>query len=84
MDQLSPLMELKQWLSHISMSQQVTKSRPLLLETVLEVKEKILTEAGGKWKKIAKQQLPRIFSTDERELRKIARKYKICYSKVYL
>lgn len=75
MDQLAPLMELKQWLSHISISQQTAKSRPLLLETVLEVKEKIVAEAGGKWKQIARQQLPIVFSSDEKQLMEIAKKY---------
>ncbi|RZC36596.1 zinc finger MYND domain-containing protein 10 -like [Asbolus verrucosus] len=69
LDQLSPLIELKHWLSQISMSDQTAKcSKPLLLETVLEVKEKILEQAAGKWKKLAREQLSVIFCTDQKIL----------------
>ena len=69
LDQLSPLIELKQWLSHMSIMEQVAKaSKPILLETVLEIKEKILEQSGGKWKKLAKEQLPTIFCNDQKTL----------------
>jgi hypothetical protein len=73
LDQLSPLIELKQWLSHVSVTEQVAKSpKPILLETVLEIKEKILQQSGGKWKKIAKEQLPVVFCNDQKTLMEAA------------
>ncbi|KAL3288444.1 hypothetical protein HHI36_002889 [Cryptolaemus montrouzieri] len=66
LDQLSPLIELKQWLSQISITQQPSAPpRPILLEVCLEIKEKILHQAGGKWKEIAKEQLPVIFNNQK-------------------
>lgn len=76
LDQLSPLIELKQWLCHIAVSEpQSATQKPLLLEPVLEIKQIILSEAGDKWKNIAQQQLPIIFSTNRRELMETAKRY---------
>ncbi|EFA06630.2 Zinc finger MYND domain-containing protein 10 homolog-like Protein [Tribolium castaneum] len=81
MDQLAPLVELKQWLSHVTMGEQVAKgSRPVLLETVLEVKERIVAQAGGKWKKLAKEQLPVVFCNDQKTLMECAQTLSDAYN----
>ncbi|KAI4468940.1 zinc finger mynd domain containing protein 10 [Holotrichia oblita] len=73
MDQLSPLCELKYWLCQLSVSNQPTVApKPILLEIVLEIKNAILAQGEGKWKKIAKEQLPLIFGRDKKELMEIA------------
>lgn len=75
LDQLSPLIELKQWLCRLSVTTQPSAPpKPLLLEVVLEIKEKILQQAGGKWKKIAEKQLPFIFTNDKSTLQDVAKK----------
>lgn len=69
LDQLSPLIELKQWLSCLSiMKESVSLSRPILLEPILEIKEEILHQTGGNWKEIAMKQLPVIFCNDKETL----------------
>lgn len=74
LDQLSPLIELKHWLCRLSMLEQTAPpSRPLLIETVLEIKEAILQECGEKWKKIAEKQLPFIFTNDKKVLQDVAK-----------
>ncbi|KAK9892225.1 hypothetical protein WA026_019027 [Henosepilachna vigintioctopunctata] len=63
LDQLSPLIELKQWLSQMTVMQQPSAPpRPILLENCLVIKENILSQAGGKWKEIAKEQIAVIFN----------------------
>lgn len=75
LDQLSPLLELKHWLCRLSMIEQTAAPpKPLLLETILEIKESILKECDGKWRKIADKQLPIIFTSDNSVLQEIARK----------
>lgn len=74
LDQVSPLIELKQWLCQVSVSDPPTATqKPLLLEPMLEIKQKILSEANEDWKKIAMEQLPVIFSTDRQELMETAK-----------
>lgn len=73
LDQISPLLDLNHWLCRLSVLEQTSPTpRPLLLETMLEIKEKILEECGGKWKKIAEKQLPVIFTNDKRTLTNVA------------
>lgn len=73
LDQLSPLCELKYWLCQLSMSGQSTAPpKPVLLETVLEIRNSIMAQGQGKWKKIAKQQLTLTFGRDKEELMNIA------------
>lgn len=75
LDQISPLIELKHWLCRASMLEQTAPpSKPLLLETLLEIKESIIKECGGKWKKIAEKQLPNIFTNDKSTLQEIAKR----------
>lgn len=56
------------------LEQTTAPPKPLLLETILEIKEQILQECGGKWKKIAEKQLSVIFSNDKSNLQEIAKK----------
>nr|XP_022909776.1 zinc finger MYND domain-containing protein 10 [Onthophagus taurus] len=73
LDQLSPLIDLKYWLCQLSVSSQpAAPPKPILLETILEIKNKILAQGERKWKKIAKQQLPIVFCTDQKTLMEIA------------
>lgn len=75
LDQLSPLLELKHWLCRLSMVEQTASpSRSLLLETLLEIKESIIQECRGKWKKISSKQLPVIFTNDKSVLQDVATK----------
>lgn len=75
LDQLSPLLELKHWLCRLSMLEHTAPpSKPFLIETLLEIKESILRECGGKWKKIAEKQLAVIFTNDKTMLQNVARK----------
>lgn len=75
LDQLSPLIELKQWLCRISVSDlSAASAKPLLLEPVMEIKQAITKEGAGKWKKIASRQVSVIFSTDPKELMDAAKR----------
>ncbi|KAJ8972356.1 hypothetical protein NQ317_008766 [Molorchus minor] len=81
LDQLSPLIELKQWLCRVSVMQQsAPPPKPLLLETVLEIREKILQQAGGKWKKIAEKQAPVIFINNRDQLQEVAKQLNEAYN----
>lgn len=73
LDQLSPLVDLKQWLCQIALtSTSEAKQNPVLLEPVLEIKQKILQQGEGKWKQIAKKQLPNIFIADQKDIMEVA------------
>lgn len=75
LDQLSPLIELKQWLCRVSVSDSsTTPAKPLLLEPVMEIKQSIIKEADGRWKKIAIRQVSVIFNTDPKELMDVAKR----------
>lgn len=73
LDQLSPLIDLKHWLCQVAVSDtQSVQQNPLLLEPILEIKQKILLEGDGNWKKIAKKQLPSIFISNQKDLMEVA------------
>ncbi|KAJ8947878.1 hypothetical protein NQ318_010024 [Aromia moschata] len=81
LDQLSPLMELKHWLCQLSVvKQSAPPPKPLLLETVLEIKERILQQAGGKWKKIAQKQAPFVFISNREDMQEVAKKLNEAYN----
>lgn len=77
LDQLSPLIQLKQWLCRISVSDAsaVATAKSVLLEPIMEIKQSILKEGDGKWKKIANQQVSIIFNIDPKELMDVAKRY---------
>ncbi|XP_066255153.1 zinc finger MYND domain-containing protein 10 [Euwallacea similis] len=81
LDQVAPLMELKQWLCRMSCMEEFSSPpKPFLLESILEVKENILRECRGKWKKIAEQQLGQIFTDNNESLREAAKKLNEAYN----
>ncbi|XP_066143556.1 zinc finger MYND domain-containing protein 10-like [Euwallacea fornicatus] len=81
LDQMVPLMELKQWLCRMSFMEEFASPPKLfLLESVLEIKENILRECGGKWKKIAEKQLSQIFTDDNETLKEAAKKLNEAYN----
>lgn len=49
-----------------------TCSKPFLLEAVLEIKEAIMQQCQGKWKKIAEKQLNEVFAQDKNTLKEAA------------
>lgn len=75
LDQLSPLIELKQWLCRVSVSDtsNVT-TNSILLEPVMQIKQSILKESRGNWKNIANKQVSVIFNTDPKELMDAAKR----------
>lgn len=74
-DQISPLIELQQWLYHISVADQPpAPNKPVLLEIILEIKQNILGQCKSKWKQIARDQLPIIFSKNRDELMETAKR----------
>lgn len=75
LDQLSPMIELKHWLCKVSCLQEyAAPPKPVLLEAILEIKESIIQQCGGKWKKIAEKQLGNIFTRNKKCLQEAARK----------
>ncbi|XP_023019578.1 zinc finger MYND domain-containing protein 10 [Leptinotarsa decemlineata] len=81
LDQLSPLIELNHWLCRVNfLDQSAAPPKPLLIEALLEIKEKILRQTGGKWKKLAEKQLPVVFTTDKTLLFDIASKLSDAYN----
>ncbi|XP_030745100.1 zinc finger MYND domain-containing protein 10 [Sitophilus oryzae] len=81
LDQLSPLMELKHWLCRVScMEEYATPAKPILLEPILEIKERILQDCGARWKKIAENQVSNVFSTNRDALQQAARKLSEAYN----
>lgn len=81
LDQLSPLMQLKHFLSQICMGDQPTaNSKPILLESVLEIKKKIVSENEGKWKTLAQEQLPIVFCNDQKTLMETANALSAAYN----
>lgn len=75
LDQLSPLIDLKHWLCRVSVSDTSSApTKPILLEPVMEIKQSILKEGEGKWKKIASRQVSVIFNTDPHELMEVAKR----------
>nr|CAH7759453.1 unnamed protein product [Callosobruchus chinensis] len=81
LDQLSPLIELNHWLHRVGLMEQSAPSTgPLLLEMVLGLKDNILKECGGKWKKLAQKQLPLVFNNDKEALQEVAKKLSVAYN----
>ncbi|CAG9813787.1 unnamed protein product [Phaedon cochleariae] len=81
LDQLSPLMELNHWLCRMNMMEQnAAPPKALLIEAILEIKDSILKETGGKWRKMATNQLPTVFTTDKSLLTNIATKLSESYN----
>ncbi|XP_028130564.1 zinc finger MYND domain-containing protein 10 [Diabrotica virgifera virgifera] len=81
LDQLSPLIELQEWLSRFNlMEENHSDPKPLLIETVLDIKESILNQTGRKWKSIAQKQVHQIFTNDKETLQAIAGRLSNAYN----
>ncbi|XP_060531559.1 zinc finger MYND domain-containing protein 10 [Cylas formicarius] len=74
LDQLSPLFELKNWLCRVSCLQEYAPPiKPVFVEAILEIKEKILQECQSKWKSIAKKQALIIFTNNKEKIQQTAK-----------
>ncbi|CAG9764398.1 unnamed protein product [Ceutorhynchus assimilis] len=81
LDQLSPMFELKHWLCKVSCLQEYSAPpKPLLLEAILDIKECIMQECGGKWKEIARKQVGNIFTKNKESLKDAAMKLTDAYN----
>ncbi|XP_019768921.2 zinc finger MYND domain-containing protein 10 isoform X1 [Dendroctonus ponderosae] len=81
LDQLAPLVDLKYWLCKLtSLQEYAAPPKPLLVETIMEIKENILAECKSSWKKIAKQQVGIVFSQNRELLQEVAKKLTDAYN----
>ncbi|CAL7944864.1 unnamed protein product [Xylocopa violacea] len=65
LDQISPLIDLKRWLSYLSASSTCNKApRAVNIELVPQIKSSIMEKYHKKWKKLAKHQSKFIYTTD--------------------
>ncbi|KAK4884912.1 hypothetical protein RN001_001183 [Aquatica leii] len=68
-DQISPLIELQQWLYRLAVTDQsCAPNKPIVLEVMLDIQNNIIAQCQEKWKKIARAHLPIIFSRNREEL----------------
>ncbi|KAF5303105.1 hypothetical protein FQR65_LT19046, partial [Abscondita terminalis] len=68
-DQISPLIELQQWLYRLAVSDQsCAPNKPIILEVMLDIQNYIIQQCQGKWKKVAGAQLPIIFNRNHDKL----------------
>ncbi|KZC13946.1 Zinc finger MYND domain-containing protein 10 [Dufourea novaeangliae] len=73
LDQISPLLELKRWLSYLSVSSSQSKApRALNVELIPQIKLSIMEKYHKKWKKLAKHQSKYIFTTDKEDVKNAA------------
>ncbi|XP_051558330.1 zinc finger MYND domain-containing protein 10 isoform X2 [Myxocyprinus asiaticus] len=72
MDQLPNLVDLKQFLSHLSVTDPLPPKKDLVLEQVPEIWNSIVTENSNKWKAIAKYQVTNVFNPSGNDLREQA------------
>lgn len=74
-DQISPLIQLKHYLARLSVSEpQSQNRRPLIMETIPEIKANILNQGFKKWKNIAGKHVGIIFDADKETTMEIARR----------
>ncbi|XP_062598750.1 zinc finger MYND domain-containing protein 10-like [Saccostrea cucullata] len=80
LDQLPILVEMQRYLEHLSMMEPPAPARELILEQVPEIKEKILNDNKGKWKKIAKKQSQTFFNPSDSDVRAQAKRWADTYN----
>lgn len=74
-DQVSPLIQLKQYLAKLTVSEAPSRYiKPLIMETIPEIKTKILSEGFKKWKKIAAKHVSIIFDSDKDATMEVAKR----------
>ncbi|CAK9810143.1 Zinc finger MYND domain-containing protein 10 [Anthophora quadrimaculata] len=73
LDQISPLIDLKRWLSYLSVSSCRTSApRAVNVELIPQIKSSIMEKYHKKWKKLAKQQSKFIYTTDAEYIKNAA------------
>ncbi|XP_056001157.1 zinc finger MYND domain-containing protein 10-like [Ostrea edulis] len=80
LDQLPILVEMQRYLEQLSMMDIPAPSRELILEQVPEVRENILMENKGKWKKIAKKQSQTYFNPSDSDVKAQAKRWADTYN----
>lgn len=80
LDQLPILVEMQRYLEHLSMMDPPAPARELILEQVPEIREKILTDNKGKWKKIAKKQSKTCFNPSTADVQAQAKRWADTYN----
>uniref|UniRef100_A0A673LPP4 Zinc finger MYND domain-containing protein 10 n=1 Tax=Sinocyclocheilus rhinocerous TaxID=307959 RepID=A0A673LPP4_9TELE len=71
-DQLPNLLDLRHFLSQLTVTDPAAPKKDLILEQVPEIWNNIVTENSSKWKAIAKYQVTHVFNPSESELREQA------------
>nr|XP_031838964.1 zinc finger MYND domain-containing protein 10 isoform X1 [Nomia melanderi] len=73
LDQISPLLELKRWLSYLSVSSSHSKvPQALNVELIPQMRTSIMEKYYKKWKKLAKHQSKFIFTTNKEDVKNAA------------
>ncbi|XP_076647141.1 zinc finger MYND-type containing 10 [Halictus rubicundus] len=73
LDQISPLLELKRWLSCISVSSSQSKApRPPTVELVPQIRTSINEKYHKKWKKLTKRQAKLLFTSNKEDVQNAA------------
>ncbi|XP_013417861.1 zinc finger MYND domain-containing protein 10 [Lingula anatina] len=80
LDQMPVLSELQRFLEHLSMMDPPPAKKDLVLEQIPEIREKILTQYEGKWKKLAKKQSQTYFNPSKASLRDQAKRWVDTYN----
>ncbi|XP_034247068.1 zinc finger MYND domain-containing protein 10 isoform X2 [Thrips palmi] len=81
LDQVSPLIDLKQFLCHLQISSGPSSTRkPLILEVIPEIRKNFLDWGSRKWRKIAKIQLGTFFQKDQGSIQKMAQSLSSAYN----
>ncbi|KAK3917218.1 Zinc finger MYND domain-containing protein 10 [Frankliniella fusca] len=81
LDQLSPLIDLKQFLCQLQISSgSSTLRRPLILEVIPEIRRGFLNGGSGKWQKIARAQSKVLFHKDQEAVLRMAQSLSSAYN----
>ncbi|OAD60114.1 Zinc finger MYND domain-containing protein 10 [Eufriesea mexicana] len=73
LDQISPLIDLKRWLSYLSISSTyISTPQAVNVELIPQIKSSIMEKYHKKWKKIAKHQSKFIYTTDANYIKNAA------------
>lgn len=80
LDQIPVLGELLRYLEHLSMMEPPAVKKDLILEQIPEMRDDILRENEGKWKKIAKKQSKTVFNPSESDMRAQAKRWADTYN----
>ncbi|KAJ1519303.1 hypothetical protein ONE63_004602 [Megalurothrips usitatus] len=81
LDQISPLIDLKQFLCHLQISSGPSSSKkPLLLEVIPEIRQNLLDMGSRKWRKIARKQSATFFHKDPATIQRMAQSLSSAYN----